>query len=249
MVKLRRSLLLGLILFALLAVVRSWAGHADLPDSANQPVALELKVPPNFRFVALGDTRFHDPSDTEPANPAVRQALVAAIDKEHPAFISIGGDIVYSGESAKDWQVWDSETAVWREHKITVYPAIGNHDLKGDPQTALKKQLARSRKSSRVATTPFAWAMPLCSSSIAICMNSPARKAIGCVHKSSSFLPPSISCSFSTTRRTPVLPTKTRFWAEAIPRAQQNRLWPSISKIASSTPARALLCSTGMSTI
>jgi Icc-related predicted phosphoesterase len=143
MAKLRRSFLLGLILFGSLAVVRSSAGHADLPDSSNQPVALELKVPPTFRFVALGDTRFHDPSDSEPANPAVRQALVAAIDKEHPAFISIGGDIVYTGENTKDWQVWDSETAIWREHEIPVYPAIGNHDLKGDRQTALKNYFAR----------------------------------------------------------------------------------------------------------
>ncbi len=62
--------------------------------------------------MAFGDTRFHDPTDTEAANPAIRHALVAAIDKENPAFVSIGGDIVYSGEMRKDWQVWDSETAI-----------------------------------------------------------------------------------------------------------------------------------------
>jgi len=106
-------------------------------------VALELKVAPAFRFVAFGDTRFHDPKDTEPANPAVRQALVAAIDKENPAFVSIGGDIVYNGYSPEDWQVWDSETAVWREHKIPIYPAIGNHDLHGSVQTALGNYFAR----------------------------------------------------------------------------------------------------------
>ena len=107
------------------------------------PAALELKVPPTFRFVAFGDTRFHDPSDTQPANPAIRQALVAAIDKENPEFISIGGDIVYNGEDANDWQVWDSETAVWRAHKIPIYPALGNHDLKGNLQTALGNYFAR----------------------------------------------------------------------------------------------------------
>ncbi len=106
-------------------------------------MALDLKVPGKFSFVAFGDTRFHDPSDTEPANPAVRHALVTAIDKENPAFVSIGGDIVYNGENAKDWQVWDAETAVWREHKIPIYPAIGNHDLKGDPQSALGNYFQR----------------------------------------------------------------------------------------------------------
>ncbi|HEY1482824.1 MAG TPA: metallophosphoesterase [Candidatus Acidoferrum sp.] len=94
-----------------------------------KPVALELKTSTPFRFVAYGDTRFHDPADYESANPAVRRALVAAIDKENPAFISIGGDIVYNGYDSKDWQDYDSETAVWREHKIPVYPALGNHDL------------------------------------------------------------------------------------------------------------------------
>jgi acid phosphatase type 7 len=113
------------------------------PAADPPPAALELKVPPTFRFVAFGDTRFHDPSDTQPANPAIRHALVAAIDKDNPAFISIGGDIVYNGENSNDWQVWDSETAVWREHKIPVYPALGNHDLKGNLQTALGNYFAR----------------------------------------------------------------------------------------------------------
>jgi len=67
--------------------------------------ALVLNVPAQFRFVAFGDTRFHDPADTEAANAAVRQTLVKAIDEEKPAFVSIGGDIVYSGDNPKDWQV------------------------------------------------------------------------------------------------------------------------------------------------
>ena len=41
-----------------------------------------------FRFVAYGDTRFHDPNDTEAANPAARLALVQAIAVVDPAFIS-----------------------------------------------------------------------------------------------------------------------------------------------------------------
>ncbi len=115
----------------------------EKPPLAENHVALELQVPAIFRFVAFGDTRFHDPADTEPANPAIRHALVAAIDKENPAFISIGGDIVYVGENPKDWQVWDSETALWRQHKIPIYPVIGNHDLKGNLQTALGNYFAR----------------------------------------------------------------------------------------------------------
>lgn len=116
--------------------------HAKSIDTTDH-AALVLKVPSSFHFVAFGDTRFHDPSDTEPANPQIRRALVAAIDKQDPAFISIGGDIVYNGYDSNDWKVYDSETAIWREHNIPVYPAIGNHDLHGDPKLALGNYFAR----------------------------------------------------------------------------------------------------------
>lgn len=134
---------LGLILFAFFGMACTPAGPASSAGDSSQPAALELNVPPVFQFVAFGDTRFHDPSDTVPADPAIRHALVAAIDRENPGFISIGGDIVYKGDDSKDWQVWDSETAVWREHKIPVYPALGNHDVKGNLQTALANYFAR----------------------------------------------------------------------------------------------------------
>lgn len=134
-------LIFGTIGFGL---VSCGLGHSQEQhlDTTNH-VALELKVGDAYQFVAFGDTRFHDPADTEPANPAVRKALVEAIDKAKPAFVSIGGDIVYSGENAKDWEVWDSETALWKKDKIPVYPALGNHDLKGKEATALGNYFAR----------------------------------------------------------------------------------------------------------
>jgi Calcineurin-like phosphoesterase len=117
--------------------------HTRAQTSMTNHVALEQSAPAVFRFVVYGDTRFHDPSDTVASNPPVRRALVAAIDKEQPAFISLGGDIVYTGDNADDWRVWDSETAVWREHKIHVYPSLGNHDVKGVLRTALGNYFAR----------------------------------------------------------------------------------------------------------
>jgi acid phosphatase type 7 len=138
-----KNVLFAFLASVLLSVSCSSKTEQEKPALSENHVALELKVPATFRFVAFGDTRFHDPSDTEPANPAIRHALVAAIDKENPAFVSIGGDIVYAGADPKDWQVWDSETAIWREHKIPLYPAIGNHDLKGNIQSALGNYFAR----------------------------------------------------------------------------------------------------------
>ena len=108
-----------------------------------QPVELHSDVTLPFRFVAYGDTRFTDPSNTEAANPTMRKMLVQAIADVHPAFISIGGDIAYRGDHAEDWKVWDAETAVWRERNIPVYPALGNHDLHGKKKIALRNYFRR----------------------------------------------------------------------------------------------------------
>lgn len=133
-----------IVVLLILSCLEGACSHTRSPakPEALHPVALETKIPLAFTFVAYGDTRFHDPSDTVASNPPVRRALVAAIDREHPAFISLGGDIVYVGDSP-DWADWDAETAVWREHKIPVYPALGNHDVKGDLQKALGNYFSR----------------------------------------------------------------------------------------------------------
>jgi Icc-related predicted phosphoesterase len=124
-------------------------------------IRLDLKTP--FRFVAYGDTRFHDPKDTEAANPPVRVALVDAIAKVNPAFVCFTGDIVYNGNDADDWKVWDHETSIWRENKIAVYPALGNHDLHGDEKVALGNYFQRfpDLKNSRFYSVFAANAMVL----------------------------------------------------------------------------------------
>jgi acid phosphatase type 7 len=135
-----RRLSLVLILLGCAACTRS---TSQVQSAETQPVALQLQVTTPFHFVAYGDARFHDAKDTEAANPAVRQALVQAIAEVKPAFISFGGDIVYNGNDTNDWKVWDSETTVWRNNKIPVYPALGNHDLHGDEKVALANYFQR----------------------------------------------------------------------------------------------------------
>jgi hypothetical protein len=106
-------------------------------------VDLNLQVKAPFRFVVYGDTRFHDPADVQAANPIARVDLVQAIGEASPAFICITGDVVYNGNDGDDWKVWDSETSIWRERRIPVYPALGNHDLHGDPAVALGNYFSR----------------------------------------------------------------------------------------------------------
>jgi acid phosphatase type 7 len=113
-------------------------------SSAQTPAAdLQIDVKPPFRFVAYGDTRFHDPNDHDAANPEVRVTLVKAIADANPAFICFTGDVVYNGHDADDWKVFDTETAVWRDKKIPIYPALGNHDLHGPEKTALGNYFQR----------------------------------------------------------------------------------------------------------
>ncbi len=93
----KKSVLSITFLPILLLGVSSCVSKPAAETSASNHIALQLNVSDAYHFIAFGDTRFHDPSDTEPANPAVRHALVAAIAKEKPAFVSIGGDLVYNG--------------------------------------------------------------------------------------------------------------------------------------------------------
>jgi Icc-related predicted phosphoesterase len=112
-------------------------------STAQTTIDLQQPVTVPFRFVAYGDTRFHDPTDTEAANPPVRVALVHAIADANPAFVCFTGDIVYNGDDVNDWKTWDTETSVWRDKNIPVYPALGNHDLHGDPNIALGNYFQR----------------------------------------------------------------------------------------------------------
>jgi Icc-related predicted phosphoesterase len=116
---------------------------APLLCAQTQPVELHSQAGSPFRFIVYGDTRFTDPTNTKAASPPVRRALVPAIAEAAPAFISVGGDIAYNGDDANDWKVWDSETEIWRQQHITVYPALGNHDLHGDQTVALANYFQR----------------------------------------------------------------------------------------------------------
>ena len=130
-------------------------------QTSTADLTLSLKTP--FRFVAYGDTRFHDPNDRDAANPDARRALVKAIADASPAFICFTGDIVYNGYDSEDWKVWDSETSIWRERKISIYPALGNHDLHGNEQVALGNYFQRfpDLKGSRYYSVRIANALML----------------------------------------------------------------------------------------
>src|SRR6202035_3948568 len=141
--KLFEKLTVVFLFVGCVACSRSKSQATGTPLTPTEPAEVRLQLSAPFNFVAYGDARFHDPTDTEPANPAVRQALVKAVAEAAPAFILFGGDIVLNGNDKEDWKVWDSETAIWRTNKIPVYPALGNHDLHGDEKVALANYFQR----------------------------------------------------------------------------------------------------------
>lgn len=135
--------------FARICLVTSLAAFLITPTCTKQSIGqasttdLQLNLSLPFRFVAYGDSRFHDPNDTDAANPPVRIALVRAVAAANPAFICFTGDLVYNGNDKNDWKVWDSETSIWREKNIPVYPTLGNHELHGDESIALGNYFQR----------------------------------------------------------------------------------------------------------
>lgn len=134
--------LLVVVLAASLACTRSHS-QAEQAQPAKPPVEIQLQVSTPFHFVAYGDSRFHDPTDHDAANPQVRQTLVKAIAQTNPAFVLLTGDIVYNGYDKDDWKIWDTETQIWQQEKIPVFPALGNHDLHGDKNVALANYFQR----------------------------------------------------------------------------------------------------------
>jgi acid phosphatase type 7 len=139
----QRSSFAGTLLVPCLTIALFGLTGCTNKPTESKPVDLKLNVSVPFRFVAYGDTRFHDPNDTEAANPAVRVTLVQAIAAANPAFVCFTGDIVYNGNDIYDWKTWDNETAIWRDKKIPIYPALGNHDLHGDEKIALGNYFQR----------------------------------------------------------------------------------------------------------
>jgi acid phosphatase type 7 len=102
------------------------ASAAEQPPRFTVPAAAPGDA---LTFVVYGDTRFTE--NDKVVNAIARRALVEKIALEHPAAILIGGDLVYRGSDARDYQVYQSETRRWEEQRIPVFPVLGNHEFSG----------------------------------------------------------------------------------------------------------------------
>jgi hypothetical protein len=136
--------------FVLLFVAAVIVLFAQAPTAGTLPTDRLLSEPgPTFRIadgefpnpltlIAYGDQRFTDPANTRQTNPQMRQWLVNQIAKEHPAAVIMNGDVPLAGNVANDYAVFRTETKVWRDLRLRVFPTLGNHEFVGDPQQDLE---------------------------------------------------------------------------------------------------------------
>jgi hypothetical protein len=136
------ALLLGLAIRAL----------ADAPPRLEVAVA-DPSAP--LTFIAYGDTRFTQRDGV--ANDAARRALVARVASEQPAAIFIGGDLVYDGSNPEDYETYGTETAVWSQAKIPVFPALGNHEFRGCDKDSSPCLLNWWKAAAPSAVRSFRW--------------------------------------------------------------------------------------------
>jgi hypothetical protein len=123
-VKQQTERLLGGVLLAWCLLVPCTLGRAaEGPPRFQVPEAAGA-----LTFVVYGDTRFTKREGV--ANAPARRALVAAITRENPAAILIGGDLVYEGSDPDDWATYRAETAEWTRRGVPVFPALGNHEFR-----------------------------------------------------------------------------------------------------------------------
>jgi len=96
-------------------------------------------LPDPLVLIAYGDIRFTQTGETQASSPAARQAMIRAIDIEHPAAIFINGDLPWHGLTA-DYEVYRNETGAWRDQRLRVYPALGNHEFSAcEPSICLER--------------------------------------------------------------------------------------------------------------
>jgi hypothetical protein len=111
------------------------------PDSTATLSFPQFSGAKTIHMVAYGDCRFTDPAVTTGTNPRVRKWLVEQIAREHPEVLLMTGDTPYTGAKAADWQVFEEETAPWRDEHVLQLATTGNHEVYGGAEQGIKNYL------------------------------------------------------------------------------------------------------------
>ena len=200
-------------------------------------------LPRNFSIIAYGDMRFTDPSNTNPANPEARKALVAKVAELRPDALILTGDVPWHGTIAADYDEYRVETAAWRAEKLRVYPALGNHEFSGKgPDNALENWWGafpelKDRRWYSVA---------LGSRVYLICLDSNSDLKPGSAQRTwledqVAHLPAKVQFVFVALHHPPVADIQTKFHVDHNPRPNEISLRDYLSKIAPASHAQFIV--------
>ncbi len=89
----------------------------------------DKELRPEVTVITYGDMRFTDRSNVTATDPRVRKWLVDRIADEHSDAVLLNGDVPLAGNNVDDYRVFKEETKSWRDAKLRLFPALGNHEF------------------------------------------------------------------------------------------------------------------------
>ena len=227
---------------------------AQAPTAATLPTDRLLSEPgPTFRIddsqlpnpmtlILYGDQRFTDPKNTRQTNPRIRQWLVNQIAGERPFAVILNGDVPLAGNVANDYAVYQTETKVWRDLRLRVFPTLGNHEFVGDPQqdlenwwTAVPELRNRRWYSAQLGSRIYLLALDSDTSLL------PGSDQARWIEKQIDSLPSSIDFVIVALHHPPVADLQTHIEVDHNPRPNEIALRDYLSKIARTSHASFLV--------
>lgn len=203
----------------------------------------ELRSP--LTLISYGDQRFTDPANTRRTNPRIRQWLVGQIAKERPDTVIMNGDVPLAGNVTNDYAVFRAETKAWRDLRLHIYPALGNHEFVGEAQqdlenwwTAFPELRGRRWYSAQLGSRVYLLALDSDTSLL------PGSEQARWIEKQIEGLPATIDFVIVTLHHPPVADVQTHIEVDHNPRPNEIALRDYLSKAARTAHA-AFLVSAG----
>jgi len=178
------------------------------PDFVRQNADLSRPL----TIIVYGDTRFTDPKETSATNPKVRRWLVDKIAEEKPDAVLLSGDLPWRGGEEGDYDEYRAETKVWRDDRLFIYPALGNHEFIGSERKCLENWWKafpelRGRRWYSVQLGDAVYVLSLDSNSSLL----PGSEQIGWIRSQLEHLPASVRFVFFDLHHPPVVDVQPHF--------------------------------------
>ena len=161
---------------------------------------------------------------------------------ERPFAVIMNGDVPLAGNVASDYAVYQTETKVWRDLRLRVFPTLGNHEFVGDPQqdlenwwTAVPELRNRRWYSAQLGSRIYLLALDSDTSLL------PGSDQARWIEKQIDSLPSAIDYVIVALHRPPVADVQTRIEVDHNPRPNEIALRDYLTKIARTSHASFLV--------